>query len=153
MAMDKPSDGSRVLSVGQVARRSGVPVSTLHFYETKGLIRSTRSAGNHRQYPATVLRYVAIIRVAQSVGMSLEEIGETLNGVQSGSKLTADEWQTISTHWKESLNERIQTLTRLRDELDRCIGCGCLSLTDCPLRNPDDTLGQQGAGPRILTRD
>ncbi|WP_367613882.1 redox-sensitive transcriptional activator SoxR [Halomonas sp. THAF12] len=91
-----------MLSVGQVARRSGVPVSTLHFYEAKGLIHSTRSAGNHRQYPAIVLRYVAIIRVAQSVGMSLEEIGETLSGIQSGSKLTADEWQAISTRWKES---------------------------------------------------
>jgi len=152
MTKEKAIDSKRVLSVGEVAKRSGVPISTIHFYESKGLIIASRSAGNHRQYPAIVLRYIAIIRVAQSVGMSLEEIGETLRSIQAGSKLTAEQWRVISSQWKENLDDRIQKLVRLRDELDRCIGCGCLSLKDCPLRNPDDTLGKNGPGPRILER-
>lgn len=141
-----------MLTVGAVAERSGVNVSTIHFYESKGLISSTRSSGNHRQYPAIVLRYIAIIRVAQRTGMSLEEIKETLSGIQAGAKITADEWAEISSRWREGINERIKRLERLRDELDRCIGCGCLSLSDCPLRNPEDVLGADGPGPQILER-
>jgi len=98
------------------------------------------------------LRYVAIIRVAQRTGMSLEEIGETLSSIQAGAKLTAAQWKKISTQWRAGLNDRIKKLERLRDELDSCIGCGCLSLKDCPLRNPGDILGENGPGPQILER-
>lgn len=152
MAKTQAMDAGRILTVGEVAKRSGVPVSTIHFYESKGLIKATRNAGNHRQYQAIVLRYIAIIRVAQRTGLSLEEIGETLSSIQAGSKLSASEWKDISSKWKERLNKRIRSLVRLRDELDSCIGCGCLSLKDCPLRNPEDELSKDGPGARILER-
>lgn len=153
MAGDKPIDGTRFMTVGEVARRSGVPVSTLHFYESKGLIQSSRSGGNQRRYPGIVLRYIAIIKVAQRTGIPLEEIRETMERFQQdGNKLTPAQWKQLSSQWRENLDERIRKLTRLRDELDSCIGCGCLSLQDCPLRNPDDVLGRDGPGPRILER-
>lgn len=150
--MEKPIHSNRVLTIGEVAKRSGVSISTIHFYESKGLISSTRTASNHRRYPAIVLRYIAIIRVAQRTGLSLEEIGETLRGVQTREKLTAKQWSAISTRWRDELNARIQKLERLRGELESCIGCGCLSLKDCPLRNPNDILANDGPGPRILER-
>lgn len=152
MANDKTIDCNRVLTVGEVARRSGVPVSTIHFYETKGLIKSWRSEGNQRRFPAIALRYIAIIKVAQRTGISLDEIREAFGELPGGSQLTAAQWKKLSSRWRETLNERIQKLTRLRDELDNCIGCGCLSLKECPLRNPDDALGREGPGPRILER-
>ncbi|MHA7848006.1 redox-sensitive transcriptional activator SoxR [Serratia sp. D1N4] len=145
-------DFSRALTVGEVAHRSGVPVSTIHFYESKGLIASTRSEGNQRRFSSVVLRYIAIIKVAQRTGIPLEEIKEALGRYAPGNKLTAAQWRKLSSYWRESLDERIKKLTRLRDELDSCIGCGCLSLDDCPLRNPGDVLGEQGAGPQILER-
>lgn len=150
--VSKPVTADRVLTVGELAKRSGVAVSTLHFYESKGLISSTRNSGNHRQYSATMLRYVAIIRVAQRAGMSLDSIRSALGRYPVGSKLTAAQWKEMSSEWKLELNQRIQRLTRLRNELDNCIGCGCLSLDDCPLRNPNDELSAEGAGPRILER-
>lgn len=140
------------LTIGQVAKRSGVPVSTIHFYESKGLISSQRSSGNQRRFPSTVLRLIAIIKVAQRTGVPLEEIKQALAKYGTNAKLTAAQWRTISAELRASLDERIKKLTRLRDELDSCIGCGCLSLAECPLRNPDDVLGQEGAGPRLLER-
>jgi len=142
----------RLMTVGEVAHRAGVPVSTIHFYESKGLITSTRNAGNQRRFSAAVLRYIAVIKVAQRSGIPLEEIKNALGRFPPGDKLTAAQWRTLSSAWRTSLDERIKRLTRLRDELDRCIGCGCLSLTDCPLRNPGDVLGAEGAGARILER-
>lgn len=150
MAVEKNLDGLRSLSVGEVARRSGVAVSTLHFYESKGLIASTRSAGNQRRYPALVLRSIAIIKVAQRTGIPLEEIKSALGRYPPNSKLSAAQWREMSSAWRENLNARIRTLEALRDSLDNCIGCGCLSLEDCPLRNPGDALGKDGPGPRIL---
>ncbi|MCW2271699.1 redox-sensitive transcriptional activator SoxR [Pseudomonas sp. JUb96] len=150
MAVEKKLDGLRSLSVGEVARRSGVAVSTLHFYESKGLIASTRSAGNQRRYPALVLRSIAIIKVAQRTGIPLEEIKSALGRYPPNSKLSAAQWREMSSAWRDSLNARIRTLEALRDSLDDCIGCGCLSLEDCPLRNPGDALGKEGSGPRIL---
>ncbi|MGQ8365447.1 redox-sensitive transcriptional activator SoxR [Glaciecola sp. 1036] len=144
--------GARLLSVGEVAKRSGVTVPTIHFYESKGLITSTRNLSNHRQYPAITLRYIAIIRVAQRVGMSLEDIGQTLKQIQQKQNLTASQWKQVSEQWRDGLNARIHKLERLRDELDSCIGCGCLSLKDCPLRNPKDVLAEQGPGAIILER-
>lgn len=150
---DKPIGFIRVfLTVGEVARRAGVPVSTIHFYESKGLITSVRSAGNQRRFPLVALRYIAVIKVAQRAGVPLEEIKEALGRYPRGSKLTTEQWRELSSAWRASLDERIKRLTRLRDELDGCIGCGCLSLEECPLRNPMDELGREGAGPRILER-
>jgi MerR family redox-sensitive transcriptional activator SoxR len=142
----------RELSVGEVARRSGVAVSTIHFYEAKGLIFSVRNAGNQRRYAPGVLRYIAIIKVAQRVGIPLGEIQDVLGRYQSECKLGEVEWSAAAAKWRENLDERIQKLQRLRDELNGCIGCGCLSLKECPLRNPEDILGQQGPGARILER-
>ncbi|ARS49960.1 MULTISPECIES: redox-sensitive transcriptional activator SoxR [Pseudomonadaceae] len=143
----------RPLSVGQVAERSGVAVSTLHFYETKGLIHSQRNAGNQRRYRRDVLRRVAIIKVAQRLGIPLADIGAALATLPCDHMPTAADWQQLSAQWQRDLNARIEQLTRLRDQLTGCIGCGCLSMQDCPLRNPRDELGEQGAGARLLETD
>jgi MerR family redox-sensitive transcriptional activator SoxR len=142
----------RELSVGEVARRSGLAVSAIHFYEASGLIRSRRSPGNQRRYPRDVLRRVAVIKAAQRVGVPLATIGEALGALPDGRTPTAADWRRLSARWRAELDARIERLTRLRDELDGCIGCGCLSLRDCPLRNPSDVLGQEGPGPRLLER-
>jgi MerR family transcriptional regulator, redox-sensitive transcriptional activator SoxR len=144
-----PSD----LSVGEVARRSGVPVSTLHFYEAEGLIRSRRNVGNHRRYPRGVLRRVAVIKVAQRTGVPLREIAQALAALPEGRAPTAADWAQMSSRWKADLDSRIAALTALRDQLSDCIGCGCLSLQICPLRNPADRLGAQGPGPRLMPVD
>ena len=141
------------LSVGEAAARSGVAVSTLHFYESEGLIRSRRNAGNQRRYPREVLRRIAVIRVAQRTGISLASIRDALKALPSGAAPTAEDWKNLSARWRAELNDRIGRLTRLRDQLDGCIGCGCLSLDSCPLRNPCDALAQQGPGPRLLDPD
>jgi MerR family transcriptional regulator, redox-sensitive transcriptional activator SoxR len=138
------------LTVGEVARRSGVAVSTLHFYESKGLIQSWRTNGNQRRYAREVLRRVAIIRVAQRTGMELKAIRLALKSLPRERTPNAEDWKKLSVSWKGELNERIDRLTRLRDQLDGCIGCGCLSMEACPLRNPWDRLSKQGPGPRLL---
>ena len=140
----------RELSVGEVAARSGVAVSTLHFYESKGLIRGRRNRGNHRRYPRDVLRRVAVIKVAQRAGIPLKEIAAALAALPDGRAPTAQDWRRLSARWQAQLDDRIARLTRLRDRLSGCIGCGCLSIRDCPLRNPSDSLGAQGSGPRLL---
>jgi MerR family redox-sensitive transcriptional activator SoxR len=140
----------RELTVGQVAARSGVAVSTLHFYESKGLIRSWRNRGNQRRYAREVLRRVAIIKVAQRTGIPLASIRRALKALPGERTPTADDWRKMSATWREELDDRIARLTRLRDQLNGCIGCGCLSLGVCPLRNPWDKLAEQGPGPRLL---
>lgn len=137
------------LSVGEVARRSGVAVSTLHFYETRGLIASTRSAGNQRRYTRDVLRRIAFIRVAQRVGVSLAEIEAALATLGSGAP-SRDDWARLSAAWRHDLDQRMAQLKKLRDTLDDCIGCGCLSLERCWLRNPQDKLAAKGPGPHRL---
>jgi MerR family redox-sensitive transcriptional activator SoxR len=143
-------DIEKALTVGQLARRSGVSVSALHFYEAKGLIRSARTRGNQRRYPREILRRVSVIKVAQRVGVPLAAIREALSVLPSGRAPSAAEWRRLSSRWKAELDERIKKLTQLRDRLDQCIGCGCLSIKSCWLRNPWDELGAQGAGPRLL---
>lgn len=138
------------LSVGEVARRSGVAVSTIHFYEAEGLIGGWRTAANHRRYPRGVLRRIALIKVAQRAGIPLKEIAEALASLPERAVPTAEDWARLSARWKADLDDRIARLTRLRDQLSGCIGCGCLSLADCPLRNPEDVLAKEGPGPRIL---
>jgi MerR family redox-sensitive transcriptional activator SoxR len=140
----------RELTVGQVAARSGVSVPTLHFYEAKGLISSWRNSGNHRRYAREVLRRVALIKVAQRTGISLASIKQALNSLPKDRTPTADDWKILSAKWRAGLDDRIGRLTRLRNQLDGCIGCGCLSLGVCPLRNPWDRLAEQGPGPRLL---
>ncbi|RZN23417.1 redox-sensitive transcriptional activator SoxR [Bradyrhizobium sp. Leo121] len=143
---------TKILSVGEVARRSGVTVATLHFYESKGLIRSSRTAGNQRRYARRVLRRVAVIRIAQRAGIPLSIIKENLDRLPEDTSLSERDWHQFTTQWKEMLNERITGLLQLRDQLDDCIGCGCLSLSQCPLRNTEDHLSREGAGPRLLLR-
>jgi len=139
-----------VLSVGEVAARSGLAVSTIHFYEKQGLIKSARTGGNQRRYPRAVLRRVAVIKVAQRLGIPLAAIRDALAALPRGRTPTAGDWRKLSSVWRASLNERIETLTHLRDKLSGCIGCGCLSLGSCPLRNPGDKLGDEGCGALLL---
>lgn len=141
---------ARELGVGEVASRSGVAVSALHFYEKKGLIRSLRTAGNQRRYTRDVLRRVAVIKVAQRAGIPLAAIREALETLPDGRTPTTADWARLSRRWRADLDDRIARLVRLRDQLDGCIGCGCLSLKVCPLRNPEDALGEEGPGPRLL---
>lgn len=150
MAKIDPQDHGKDLSVGEVAKRSGVAVSTIHFYEAKGLIKSWRNSGNQRRYPREVLRRVAVIKVAQRVGIPLATIRAALSALPEGRTPNAADWRKLSAKWRAELDDRIRKLTKLRDELDGCIGCGCLSIRDCPLRNPWDVLSEQGAGPRLL---
>ena len=140
----------REITVGEVAKRSGVAVSTLHFYESKGLIQSWRTSGNQRRYAREVLRRVALIKVAQRTGISLAAIRKALKSLPRERTPNSDDWKKLSSAWRSELTDRIARLTRLRDQLDGCIGCGCLSLGICPLRNPHDVLGKQGPGARIL---
>ncbi len=138
------------LSVGELAKRSGVPVSTIHFYESKGLINSWRNDAGHRRYARGVLRRVAVIRIAQRVGIPLGDIASALETLPAGRTPTVRDWNKLSAQWRADLDRRILGLTQLRDQLASCIGCGCLSVTDCPLRNPSDRLGKQGSGARLL---
>ena len=138
------------LTVGEVAKRCGVAVSAVHFYEAKGLVSSWRNYANQRRYPREVLRRVAIIKVAQRLGLPLTSIKSALDTLPRGRTPTAQDWRKLSALWHAELNERIVKLTRLRDQLTSCIGCGCLSMKDCPLRNPWDELGKQGPGPQLI---
>lgn len=147
-----PIDVRIPLSVGEVARRSGVTIATVHFYEAKGLIAGWRTDGNQRRYARDVLRKVAIIKIAQRAGISLATIKAALDELPSGKTLTAKDWKHLSTIWSEMLTDRIRGLTQLRDQLDGCIGCGCLSLDDCPLRNPGDRLREFGDGAVLLEK-
>ncbi|MEW9554995.1 redox-sensitive transcriptional activator SoxR [Nonomuraea sp. NPDC050783] len=148
--MTKPPFDAKELTVGQLAARAGVAVTALHFYEEKGLIRSRRTAGNQRRYPRDTLRRVAFIRVAQRVGIPLRMVGEALAGLPEERTPNREDWARLSASWRAELDTRIEQLTRLRDRLSDCIGCGCLSIDRCVLRNPDDRLGDEGTGPRRL---
>jgi MerR family redox-sensitive transcriptional activator SoxR len=139
-------------TVGKVAKRCGVKVSTLHFYETRGLIRSWRNAGNQRRYKADVLRRISVIKAAQKMGISLEEIKQAFETLPDNRTPTTSDWQTLSTWWRDDLDARIDYLQRLRDSLTGCIGCGCLSMKNCPIYNEDDKLASEGSGPVILDR-
>lgn len=139
-----------LLTIGQLAERSGVAITALRFYESKGLIQATRTSSGHRRYPRDALRRVSFIVAAQRVGLRLAEIGAALASLPHERAPNAREWAKLAASWRPLLDERIELLQRLRNDLDSCIGCGCLSLTSCRLRNPDDRLGAQGPGPRYL---
>ena len=138
------------LSVGELAERAGVAVSALHYYESRGLIHAQRSAGNQRRYPRATLRRVAFIRAAQQLGIGLAEIGEALAALPDGRTPTKADWARLSARWRERLDARIAALQALRDRLDGCIGCGCLSLRACAVYNPDDDCAKQGSGAQRL---
>lgn len=141
---------TREMTVGQLAVRSGVSVSALHYYEAEGLIAARRTPGNQRRYPRAALRRVAFIRVSQRVGIPLARIKAALDTLPAGRTPTRQDWARLSATWRRDLDDRIGQLQELRDRLTGCIGCGCLSMNSCQLANPDDVLGRHGAGPRKL---
>jgi MerR family transcriptional regulator, redox-sensitive transcriptional activator SoxR len=138
------------MTIGQLAERSGVAPSALRFYEDRGLIVSERTTGNQRRYAPSTLRRVAFIRTAQRVGLTLEEIGEALAELPEGRTPTTADWHRISKAWRPRLDEQIRRIELLRDRLDACIGCGCLSLRSCGLTNPGDELAERGPGAVLL---
>lgn len=144
---------AELLTIGQVAARSGVAPSALRYYESLGLIASTRTAGDRRRYRRAVLRRVAVIRAAQRVGLSLEQIGEAFSIVDPEAAPTKEQWGRMSARWRPVIDQRIADLERVREDLTSCIGCGCLSLQTCRLYNPDDVLAADGSGSRRLFPD
>ena len=138
------------LTIGDFAARSGVASSALRYYEREGLIRSSRTGGNQRRYERAELRRVAFIKIAQQVGVSLDEIRDALASLPENRTPTKADWSRLSAHWRRKLEERIALMERLRDQLTGCIGCGCLSLQRCNLINPRDRLAARGAGPQMI---
>jgi MerR family redox-sensitive transcriptional activator SoxR len=138
------------ITIGELSARSGIPTSAIRYYEVRGLITSRRTAGNQRRYARPMLRRLAFIRTAQRVGLSLEEIEEALSTLPSGRTPTKADWTRLSRGWRPRLDARIAQLERLRDTLDSCIGCGCLSLRRCALNNPGDVIASRGPGPVFL---
>lgn len=139
-----------LLTIGEVARRSGFAASALRFYEGAGLISGTRSGGGQRRYPRSVLRRLAFIRAAQNVGLSLEEVRAALSTLPDSRVPTRADWARLSSAWRERLDDQIAGLVALRDGLTSCIGCGCLSLRRCALSNPGDLAARTGPGARFL---
>ena len=139
-----------MLTIGELSARSGVAPSALRYYERLGMIQSRRTSGNQRRYEQSQLRRVAFIRIAAQVGLSLEEIRQALDSLPNRLTPTRSDWERLSRSWRARLDEQITLLQRLRDNLTSCIGCGCLSLKDCGLYNPEDMLAAQGPGPRRL---
>jgi MerR family redox-sensitive transcriptional activator SoxR len=141
---------NKKLGVGFVAKRCGVNVSTLHFYEQKGLIYSNRNQGNQRRYKPDVIRRVAIIKAAQKLGIGLTDIKRAFSVLPDKATPNKKQWAAMSASWQQGLNDKISYMQRLRDSLDGCIGCGCLSMQSCPIYNPEDILASKGPGPVIL---
>jgi MerR family redox-sensitive transcriptional activator SoxR len=138
------------LTIGELSERSGVATSAIRYYEARGLVRSRRTTGNQRRYARAELRRLGFIRTAQRVGLSLEEVEAALATLPSGRTPTKADWARLSRSWRPRLDDRIRQLERLRDTLDSCIGCGCLSLQRCKLSNPDDEVAVRGPGPVLL---
>lgn len=144
---------NELLSIGVVADRTGIAASALRYYEREGLITAIRTEGAQRRFPRDVLRRLAFIRVAQTVGLGLPEIRAALNTLPSQRSPTKADWDRIARAWRPRLDEQIASLERLRDQLGDCIGCGCLSLRSCGLYNPQDRAARFGSGPRYLLGD
>lgn len=141
-------DRHDLLAIGEVAERSGVSVATVRFYEQQGLVSSVRTAGNQRRFERHMLRRIAIARTGQRFGLTLAEIGEALATLPDDHPPTKRDWARMSRSWHQVLTARIEAMTRVRDGLESCIGCGCLSLRSCPVYNTQDELGDEGPGPR-----
>jgi MerR family redox-sensitive transcriptional activator SoxR len=142
-----------LLSIGEVAQRSGLATSAIRFYEAEGLVSSTRTPGNQRAFARHTLRRLAFIRAAQRVGLSLDQVAAALATLPPDRAPTKAQWATLSRTWRRGLDERIAELEALRDDLAGCIGCGCLSLASCRLYNPQDAASINGSGPRFLLGD
>jgi MerR family redox-sensitive transcriptional activator SoxR len=142
-----------LLTIGEMSERTGVAPSALRFYEAEGLIRAGRSDGGQRRYKREVIRRVSFIRVAQNVGLSLEEIREALAALPQGRTPTREDWDRLAASWRPRIDAQIRVLQRLHDRLTGCIGCGCLSLQACRLLNPGDTAASRGPGPRYVLDD
>jgi len=138
------------LTIGQLAERAGVATSAIRFYESRGLIRAVRTTGNQRRFEQSTLRRIAFIRTAQRVGLSLDEVADALATLPENRTPTKADWARLSRAWRPRLDEQIERLERLRDKLDGCIGCGCLSLRTCALNNPDDEVAPRGPGAVFL---
>src|ERR1700759_1574479 len=138
------------LTIGELSARSGIATSAIRYYEERGLVRSRRTTGNQRRYERAMLRRLAFIRTAQRVGLSLEEIEQALATLPSNRTPTKADWTRLSRGWRPRIDAQIRQLERLRDTLDSCIGCGCLSLRRCALSNPDDVVAPRGPGPVFL---
>jgi MerR family redox-sensitive transcriptional activator SoxR len=143
-------DARDLLTIGEVERRSGFPQSALRYYEREGLLRTTRTSGGQRRYERSVLRRLAFIRAARTIGVGLNEVREGLDQLPDGRTPTKADWARLSRSWRGRLDEQIEALVALRDGLDSCIGCGCLSLQRCRLYNPDDRAAAGGAGAQLL---
>jgi MerR family redox-sensitive transcriptional activator SoxR len=141
------------LPIGAVAERAGLAVSAIRFYESRGLVSSERTEGGQRRFRRDVLRRLAFIQAAQQVGLSLDDIGEALSALPDHAGPTPQQWSEMSSRWRPMLDDRIRLLERLRSDLEDCIGCGCLSLASCRLRNPGDEAHDLGSGPRFLMGD
>jgi MerR family transcriptional regulator, redox-sensitive transcriptional activator SoxR len=141
------------LTIGEVARRTGVAASALRFYESQGLISATRTDGNQRRYARATLRRIAFIQAGKTAGIPLADIQTALDRLPAERAPNRRDWELLSQRWREDLNRRIETLVALRDRLTGCIGCGCLSLDTCYLLNPEDEAAQLGAGAHYLLRD
>ena len=139
-----------LLSIGAVSERTGVATSALRFYEAEGLIHATRADSGHRRFPRDVIRRVSFVRVAQQVGLSLDEIREALASLPESRTPTQRDWERLSASWTPRLDAQIAMLERMRDRLTSCIGCGCLSMKACGLLNPRDAAGERGPGPRYV---
>jgi len=146
----EPTD---LLTIGEVAQRSGVASSALRFYEAEGLISAERTAGNQRRFRRSQLRRVALIRAAQTFGLSLEEIRAALATLPPDRTPTKEDWARLARNWRRGIDARIAALQRLRDEATSCIGCGCLSLRSCALLNAGDAAARRGPGARYLLGD
>ncbi len=141
-----------LLTVGEVAARSGVSVPTVRYYEERGLIASTRTAGNQRRFPRSVLRRVAVVAAAQRVGLSLDQVRAAMADLPADRAPNRREWTAMSRAWSRMVQRRIDELTALQSDLDGCIGCGCLSLQRCSIFNPSDQAAGEGAGSRWVRR-
>ncbi len=139
-----------LLSIGEVAERSGLATSAIRFYEQRGLVHAERAAGGQRRFRRDVLRRIAFIRIAQRVGLSLEEIASALAGLPVDRAPSRQDWQRLTRGWRQRIDERIAVLEALRGGLTSCIGCGCLSLRTCTLSNPGDVAASLGSGPTYL---
>lgn len=139
-----------LLSIGEVARRTGLSVSAIRFYEEKGLVTSERNAGGQRRFLRRDIRRLSFVMIAQKFGFTISQIRQSLDSLPDGRPPTKKDWEKMSRAFRAELDAQIETLTRLRNRLDGCIGCGCLSLKNCALYNPQDEAAADGSGPRVL---
>lgn len=141
------------LTVGEIAKRSGLAVSAIHFYESKGLLRSSRNKGNQRRFHRRELRILSYIKVGQKMGLTISELREAFKSIENKDNFSANDWKKLGKSWVKVLDKKLELIQKMKAQLGLCIGCGCLSLADCPLRNANDHLGEDGPGPRLLVKD